>query len=101
MTKSKEYDFNALLATPSQHKLTDCMADMWGAAVRVCPKWRGYWPGGDTLVEWLYNHRPEIARAIERKHKLYSDDVAAGVSSMPVGAEAITSYGDGPGGMPE
>jgi hypothetical protein len=73
MTKSKEYDFNALLATPSQDELYDCNFDMWCATLRACPNW----PSGDeALVEWLYNYRPEIARAIERKHKLYPEDVA-------------------------
>jgi hypothetical protein len=84
-----------------QDELNYFMIDMWGAALRVCPKWRGYWPGGDTMVEWLYNYRPEIARAIEREHKLYADAAAAEVTNMPTGAAATTSYGDGPGGMPE
>jgi hypothetical protein len=88
MTKSKEYDFNALLATPSEDKLFDCELNMWIAALRVCPKWRRYRPSGNELVEWLYNYHPEKARAIEREHKLYSDDVAAGVASIPAGAAA-------------
>jgi hypothetical protein len=74
MSKTKEYNFNALLVVASrENAIRDSMLDMWEATVRVCPKWRGYWPGGNTLVEWLYNERPEIARAIERKHKLYPD----------------------------
>ena len=54
MTKSKEYDFNALLAMPSEDKLIDCMVDMWGAALRVGPKWNGRaetrWSNGFTTT---------------------------------------------------
>ena len=73
MSKSKEYDFNALLVVPSDEKLNDWVLDMWNAAIRVCPRWRGYSPSGDTLLEWLYNERPEIARDIERQHRLYPE----------------------------
>jgi hypothetical protein len=74
MDDFKNYDFNALLSVPSEWHMTGFMIDMWGAAVRVCPKWRGHWPGGNALIEWLYNERPEIARAIERKHHLYLEN---------------------------
>jgi len=75
MSKTKEYDFNALLLVASrQDAIADSMLDMWGATIRVCPKWRGYWPGGNTFIEWLYNSRPEIARAIERKYQLYPEN---------------------------
>jgi hypothetical protein len=74
MGNTKEFDFSALLKIADrQGAISDSTLDMWLAAVRVCPKWRGYWPSGNTLVEWLYNERPEIARAIEQKHKLYPD----------------------------
>ena len=73
MSKTKEYDFNALLVVPSREKINGSVLDMWNAALRVCPKWRGYWPSGNTLVEWLYNERPEIARDIERLHDLYPE----------------------------
>lgn len=29
---------------------------------------------GNTFSEWLYNNRPEIARAVERKHQLYPEN---------------------------
>ena len=83
MAKSKKYDFNALLATPSHDKLIFCKFDMRITAVRLMwsgsgnqlvPVSRG--TGGNDMVDWLYNHHPEKARAIERKHKLYPDDVA-------------------------
>ena len=70
-----KYDFSGLLAVADRWDAIkiDVGLDMSEAAVRVCPKWRGYWPGGNTLVEWLYNERPEIARDIERKHRLYPE----------------------------
>jgi hypothetical protein len=81
MPKSKEYDFNALLATPSEDKLIHCELDMWIAALRSCPKLRGSsgnqlvpvlrGSSGNQMVDWLYNYHPEKARAIEREHKLY------------------------------
>jgi hypothetical protein len=73
MTKSKEYDFNALLVVPSREELIDCTLDMWIAVARVCPKFRGHWTSGNTQVEWLYNERPEIARDIERRHRLFPE----------------------------
>jgi hypothetical protein len=81
MTKSKEYDFNALLATPRDYIF--CKFEMRITAVKLraesgnqlLPVSRG--TGGNEMVEWLYNYHPEKARAIERKHKLYPDDVAA------------------------
>jgi len=74
MSDFRKYDFNVLLTTPSQCQIDSFMIEMWEAAVRVCPKWRGEWPGGNTLIEWLYNERPETARAIERKHNLYPEN---------------------------
>lgn len=68
------YDFKLLMPNLTQSQITDCRLDMCFAAVRVCPQWRGYWPGGDMLVEWLYNERPEIARTIERNLGLYSEN---------------------------
>ena len=66
-----KYDFSGLLAVADREDaIRDVALDMWNAAVRVCPKGRGEWTGGNTLVEWLYNERPEIARDIERKHRL-------------------------------
>jgi hypothetical protein len=74
MSKVRKYDFNALLAIADREDaIRGCNLDMWGATVRVCPKWRGRWPGGNVLIEWLYNERPEIARKIERKYKLYPE----------------------------
>ena len=74
MNNFKKYDFNALLSVPRPEQLIDFMLDMWLAAARVCPKWRGRWVGGNTYIEWLYNERPEIARAIERKHHLFPEN---------------------------
>ncbi len=74
MSNSEEYDFHALLAEPRLSKIESFQLDMWDAAIRLCPKWKGYWPGGNTLIEWLYNERPEIARAIERKHQIFPED---------------------------
>jgi hypothetical protein len=74
MSYFKPYDFKPLLPDLSQSQITDCRLDMCFAALRLCPQWRGYWPGGDTLVEWLYNERPEIARTIERNHGLYPEN---------------------------
>ena len=73
---SKQHDFNALLVMPSRDKINNYMLDVWGEAFRVCPKWRVL-AGREHVVEWLYNYRPELARAIERQHKLYPDDGAA------------------------
>ncbi|MBR0693281.1 hypothetical protein [Bradyrhizobium lablabi] len=74
MSNSEKHDFDALLTERSLSKIESFQLDMWDAAIRVCPKWRGYWPGGDTLIEWLYNERPEIARSIERKHRLFPEN---------------------------
>ena len=57
---------------------------MWITAVQL--KWSGSGnellpvsrgARGNQMVDWLYNYHPEKAREIERRYKLYPDDVAA------------------------
>ena len=83
MAKSKKYDFSALLAQANEANFIFCKFEMRITAVQLMcsgsgnqlvPVSRG--TRGNEMVDWLYNYHPEKARAIERKHKLYPDDVA-------------------------
>jgi hypothetical protein len=75
MSKKKEYNSQALIEEVAglENTFVDCLLDMWEATIQLCPNWKEYCPSGP--VEWLYNERPDIARAIEQKHKLYPEGI--------------------------
>ena len=72
---SKRYNFNAMLPDWNGPQFYDCRMEMVGIAMRLWPTWSTEdLPGPDAMIAWLYDHRPEVARSIERKHELYPED---------------------------
>jgi hypothetical protein len=70
MRKKNEYDFQALLEIAVCKKtIADSVRDMTVATIRLCVSWRDECSTGP--VDWLYNERPDIARAIEQEYELF------------------------------